>query len=195
MHKIEGEIYDLYQGHFKDIYADLCIVRGNKPAQIAFEIEAAFSHLSVAKLNSDDAELYEKNLNRAKGHIERAILDAVKILWLEYHNRLVNVVQDPGLRQFCVNCSEAEFIQSFHQAEAQTIEARKVEIDNVGKDPLASIAMYYDAAKSMQETLMKVDEVKKANFSKFSFGNFIKTQAAGLIIGIMAGLITGYVFM
>lgn len=190
LHEIEAKIYDHFQGPFKEIYADLCVVCGDKPSQIAFEIEAVMSHLVVAKTCGDPG-LEEENLRKALGHIERAILDSAKILWLEYRGRLKVIFDNDNLRKYCVNCPEAEFVQSFQQAEGLAAEARQSEITNVGRDPLASVGVYYDAAKMLKDALDQVDEDKIQSFKKFSLGRFFRDQMAGLIVGVIAGVIAG----
>jgi hypothetical protein len=79
----EREVYELLLGKFKDIFADLVILTGKKPAEILFELESVLSHIAVSKLYPEEEQ---KNINRAMQHLQRASLDAAKMLWVTYQS-------------------------------------------------------------------------------------------------------------
>lgn len=54
----EKDLYQFHEETFKPIYADMVAVIGKKPEQIAFELEAALSHIAVAHTHE---EHYQKN--------------------------------------------------------------------------------------------------------------------------------------
>lgn len=188
----EQEIYALYRGEFQQIYADLVSVIRSKPTQIIFEIEAAFCHIAVAKTTP---EVAEENYAKALGHIERATLDSAKMLWLEYNRRAEKFINNQNLRKFCTNTSEASFLAAYANAENLAKNARKIEISSVGVFPGKSIDAYYEAAKKFKEVFELIDAVKVKDFKTFSIKSFLKEQGTGLVIGVISGLIAGYLLM
>jgi len=76
-HTIEG-VYDFLIDRFQPIYADLVVSLGKKPTQVVFQLEAAFVHLGTAHKYPEKSQ---DNINRAYTHLQRATLDAAKILW------------------------------------------------------------------------------------------------------------------
>ncbi|OEU59467.1 MAG: hypothetical protein BA870_08195 [Desulfuromonadales bacterium C00003094] len=182
----EQDIYALYQGEFKEIYADLVAVLGNKPTQIVFELEAALSHIAVAKTNP---ALNDENLEKAFCHIQRAALDAAKMLWLEFRKRASKYVEDGNLRKFCSNVPESEFVKSFEKAERLAFNARKTEIENVGKNPMASIKEYYAAALEFKKALEMIDPDKIRAFSRFSIKRKVQEHIVGFAFGVASGIV------
>lgn len=187
----EMDIYNYHQDAFKGIYADLVAVLGNKPSQIAFELEAVLSHLAVAKTDPDHEE---ENLKKSLHHLQRASLDASKMLWLEFRNRLDVYMKDSDIRKFCINSPEAEFVKLYENAEKLALEARRTEIKNVGKNPEASVAQYYAAALEFKKALGLVDTDKIREFKKFCIFRFIKQQWVGFAFGVLASLVASYVW-
>lgn len=187
----EQAVYTLFQGKFKEIYADLIVVLGTKPGQIVFEIEAAFTHIAVGKTNPAIAN---DNYEKALGHIRRATLDAAKMLWIEYKTRLDKYLSDDNLRAFCCNASEVEFIKSYEKAEALAQEARKDETVNVGINPEASIEKYYEAAREFKKCLGMIDSHKERKFRSFRFIYKIKEYAISFLLGAIASAVVSYIF-
>jgi hypothetical protein len=125
----EREVYAYLLDTFQPIYGDLVAVLGEKPTQIIFQLEAALVHLAVASRNSEDQH---ENCQRALVHLQRASLDAVKILWLVKKKQLSGIIEDEDVRQFCVNTAESELLKLYRTAEHLAKEARQIEISSVG---------------------------------------------------------------
>lgn len=192
-HSKENELFKVYQDTFLIIYADLTATIGYKPEQILIEIEAAFSHIAVAKTSRDTNES-DLNYHKALGHIQRAILDASKILWLHYKKEIDLVFNDVKSRKFYVNETESEFVKLYKEAEKLASEARQIEIANVGKDPLSSINKFYEATIALKNVYSKIDWDKFNSYKQFKIGYFVKNQLWGFIIGVVAGIIANYIF-
>lgn len=187
----EDDIYTLYQGKFKEIYADLIVVLGTKPDQIVFEIEATFTHIAVAKTQPSVADV---NIEKAYRHIQRATLDSAKMLWIEFKRRLEKYLDDDELLTFCCNFSEAEFIKTYEKAEAIAQEARKAETVNVGVNPMASIEKYYDAALEYKQCLNSIDSKKEKKFSKYRIWYNWRERIISFLIGAAASAMVSYFF-
>jgi hypothetical protein len=179
----ELELYKFHEETFKPIYADLIAILGSKPEQIAFELEAALSHIAVAKTND---ELYEKNIEKAYGHLQRASLDAVKIMWLEYRQRAEKIILDPDMRAFASKASESELITKFQKAEQTARSARKKELNNTGNDPSASISEYYEAAQLFSEIITLIDPEKVAKLTRFKSKYKTKEVAISFLVGVIS---------
>jgi hypothetical protein len=181
-----NDIYKLFQSDFKNIYGDLVIVTATKPAQIIFQLEAAFTHMAVASLNKEHAQ---DNLSAALKHIQRASLDAAKMLWLAYKDRLDNFISDSDLRRFCANHPEADLIKAYRKAEALAEQARRCELDHIGVEPTKSLSLYYEASIALKEVYEKIDQDKVKQFKKYSFFYKAKEYLIGFILGILASLV------
>lgn len=111
----EREVYELLLGKFKDIFADLVILTGNKPAEILFELESVLSHIAVSKLYPEEEQ---ENINRAMQHLQRASLDAAKMLWVTYVRRIeASLPERTELRKYVLNCADADYVKLFTKAE------------------------------------------------------------------------------
>ena len=182
----EQGLYNFHETVFKPIYADLVAVCANKPEQIAFELEAALSHIAVAKVNSDDCNIYQTNIHKAYGHLQRAALDAAKIMWLEYKRQAKEIVFDEDIRTLACNASEHELLKQYKNAEKLAKKARVNELANVGQRPSESIDLYYEAAKAFSKILGLIDPSKVSKLSRFK--NKIKRKE--IIISFLVGLIS-----
>ena len=176
----EIDVYRLFDGLFKKIYGDLVAVTATKPTQVIFEIEAAFSHIVVANLYPDQRD---QNIGKAIGHIQRATFDSAKILWLEYKQRLDNVASDSDIRKFCVNCPESDFVKKYYEAEELAREARRMELDGVGRDPSRALEKYFDAAQAFKEAHALIDRDKLNSFRRFSLHYNFRKHIVGFASG------------
>ncbi len=185
----EQELYEYHEKVFKPVYADLIAILGNKPEQIAFELEAALSHIAIAKTNN---ELYEKNIERAHGHLQRASLDAVKIMWLEYRERAEKIILDRDLRTFASNTSESELISKFQHAEDVARNARRQELNNTGNNSSVSVPSYYEAAKLFSEIVTLIDPEKAAKLEGFKSRYATKEVVAAFIVGVASSALVAW---
>ncbi|MBK1720081.1 hypothetical protein [Thiocystis violacea] len=182
----EQDVYRYLLETLQPIYADLVATLGEKPTQVVFQFEAAFVHLAVARTKP---EATEDNLKKALGHLQRAALDAGKILWLHKKRELSAIVSDEQLRRFCVNLSESALLESYRHAERLGRRARQLEISSTGIDPGAAVDAYYAAALAFDQVLEHVDPEKIRSFRKFRFASLLREQGLGLAVGILAGLL------
>jgi hypothetical protein len=182
----EADIYQYFQAEFQPIYADLVVVLGEKPSQITLQIDAAFSHMAVAHSHPEAREL---NLQRALGHLQRAALDAAKLLWLHKKRELSALVEDADIRRFCTNHPESELLRKYREAERLAIEARRLEVEGVGISPAAAVSKYYDAAIAFTEALDLFDPDKLAGFRRFRIGYMLRKHAVGFVVGAVSGVV------
>lgn len=182
----EEELYAYHEEIFKPIYADLVAILGSKPEQIAFELEATLSHIAVAKTND---KLYEKNIEKALGHLQRASLDAAKIMWVEYKQRAEKIISDPDLRAFASKSSERELLNKYRDAEQAAKNARKKELANTGNNAPESIEYYYQAAKLFSEVIDLIDPEKAAKLNSFKSKYGKKEVVISFIVGVTSSAV------
>ena len=188
----EKELYQYHEDIFKPIYADMVATIGSKPEQIAFELEAALSHIAVAHTKPD---IFDINIAKAYGHLQRAALDAAKIMWIEYRERAEKIILNPDLRAFAANASENELISMFQEAETKAREARKHELESTGNNPSSSIEKYYEAAQLFSEIVSKIDPEKINKLTRFKtillrkevVISFLTGVASSTIVSILLG--------
>lgn len=187
----EDEVHNLLLGQFKDIYADLVAVTGKKPIQILYEFDAILWHLAVAHSSPD---LYDSNVEKAMGHLQRASLDTVKLLWLHYKDRVEFIINDEDMRTYCVNYSEKELFKLYDEAEAKSIEARRSEHANVGKSPTQSLSLYHEAASLYRQVWKRVDARKVVKFQRFRTRHIIRKNFVGFIAGVLSSALVTALF-
>ena len=80
------EIHHQYKNVISPFIMQLEVLDGLYPIEILNEIRAVFGHLSKCYL-SEGPDAIERNLDKADGHIKRAILDCYKYLCLAYNDK------------------------------------------------------------------------------------------------------------
>jgi len=81
-----AEIFTQYREILKPLLAEIEALDQQFPAAVLNEIRACFDHISRCYGTSPDIA---KNIDRAKGHISRAILYCCKTLVVLFHDRIV----------------------------------------------------------------------------------------------------------
>jgi len=147
------EIFEFFQKIVMPIYSEVIIVRREKPVPILLEFESFFFHLMKAILDfhyidkdKEKFKKFESNLNRAQAHIERLGLDAVKLLWVHYSERIEELFK-----------KELISFQELKEFEKKSKEARLKEIESLG-DRLPSkelvIKKYLEAIEYIKKCLL-----------------------------------------
>lgn len=179
----EDDVYAYFSDTFQLIYADLVAVLGDKPSQIVLQIDAAFSHMATARRS---VEHREDNLRKALGHLQRAALDASKLLWLSRKQEVNRFIADEDVRRFCTNCSKSELLEKYREAERLATEARRSEVRSIGVGSDAAIEQYYRAAILFDEALGFFDADKYEDFRRFRLKYIIRRHATGFVTGVLA---------
>lgn len=194
-------VFEFYKNSLMPIIGDLEIIVRSRSEQISFEIEASFSHLAVAS-TTDDKTVHEDNLSKALSHLQRAALDASKMLYEHFADEVDKLLSDNLIRDYCINLSEGDVGNRLQNAKAQATEARRLEIDSVGINPTCSIDKYYETAKEYQSILKLVDHTKIHKIKKHhndlekttSWRIFLRSNITNFIFGLMTGLSANWVF-
>ena len=182
------DVFEFYRTEFVPAYSDLVGYLGDKPRQILIELENTFAHISQyfnPELNTQDKD---KNLTKAYDHLVRVTLDCYKLLWVTLHEELEVIEKDKSTRKLGLNISETEFLTKFQKLRKLAQEARGMEMASVGLSPIASLDKYKEVVKDSYELIDTRDEDKIQEIK--SLKRFVSTNE--FIIGILAGLISGY---
>lgn len=135
----------------------------------------------------------KENLIKAKSHLMRLTLDCYKLLWVVLEEDLKRVYDNSLARIFCVNLPSYEIEGKYYEIKKLAQEARKVEAENIGTDPLISINSYKRVTKSSLDLLGKVDNGRLLLFNSVIRTISIKRSVIELFISFVAGLLSGIV--
>ena len=161
----ESKIYEFYNQTFKLIYADLVALTGVKYPEIIFEIEACFSHIAVAKTSDDNREKLS-NFEKAHGHLLRASIDASKLIWFEYLEQSKNYSRDPDLLVLGTNTTSLEVNEKFRLAQELSINARKNEVQQTGKNLVPVLHDWHTAIEALKDFIECFDQEKVTKVKK-----------------------------
>lgn len=183
MVQVYKEFFHVYKDFFLPSYSDLVAYLADKPSQILVEIENAFSHLAQTYNENISEKLQEENLNKATAHLQRISLDCYKLLWAEMKIEIDAIFKSHDMRSFGLNISEAEFVSKKESFASKAREARKLEIDSVGIEPLKSLNTYGEAVELGWQILKSVDPNKAYKLKKRSKLDRFKHYLLDIVLG------------
>ncbi len=178
-----SHFFRIYKEYFLPAYSDLVAYLADKPQQILIEIENTFSHIAQTYNNDISQAQREDNLKKATAHMQRISLDCYKLLWAKMKGEIDVIFQSKDLRSFGLNMSEAEFIAKKEKFRGKVQEARKLELENVGVDPLKSLDAFGEAVSIGWEILKSIDENKIHKLKKKSAIDKIKHFFIDILMG------------
>jgi hypothetical protein len=185
------ELRRYYYERFIPAYADAVASLGDKPVQLLVEQENTLAHLFAHLEEAGDGS----NLKKATAHLERATLDCYKIIWVEYKERLKSYISlDNSNLALAFNKEESEVLEKIKKIDTLAREARELESLNVGKNTTQALDKYIEVVALEKELLDSVDIKKVSSYQRFQLTTFLQDQYLGLILGILGGLISSYIY-
>ncbi len=186
------ELQHYYYRNFVPAYADAVASLGDKPVQLLVEQENTLAHL-MAHLAEDRGN--DQNLHRAKAHLERATLDCYKIIWVVYKEKLEYFIKlDNSNLALAFNSHENEVIKKIQKIDRLAKEARELESMNIGQNSTLALQKYMEVVELEKALLDQVDLKKAHSYNRFKFIYLLKDQAIGIVLGILVGLATNYIW-
>jgi hypothetical protein len=180
-----------YYEKFIPAYADAVASLGDKPVQLLIEQENTLAHIFAHLEGESDGS----NLKKAIAHLERATLDCYKIIWIEYKERLKSYISlDNSNLALAFNKEESELLAKIKKIDTLAREARELESLNVGKNTTKALEKYMEVVALEKELLDSVDIKKVSSYNQFQLKNFLQDQYLGLILGILGGLVSSYIY-
>jgi hypothetical protein len=189
------DIYNYYSNSLLPVYSRVTAEKLKKPTQIGIEIENCFSHLAVYYHFKSEGNLInqDEHLKKAIGHLERAVLDCYKLLWLELSIQ-AKVFDQTGILEHATNGKLDDAIILFEEFKSLSREARRKEIENLNEPSDKRIEFYARAVNKADALHCLLDMKRVRNLKKLSIMYFLKTNIIGFIIGIFAGVAGNYIF-
>ncbi len=185
------DIQAYYFNTFIPAYADTVATLGDKPVQLLIEQENTLAHMMAHLSESDD----EKNIYRALAHLERATLDCYKIIWVESKKKLEYFIKlDNTNLALAFNKDESEVLDKIRKIDSLAKEARALESMNIGKNNTKALEKYIEVVELERDLLDSVDIKKASSYNKFKFSHILKEQALGIVLGLIIGLVTNYIW-
>jgi|Deesub1362B_J571_1020462.scaffolds.fasta_scaffold00148_21 hypothetical protein len=183
----------LFREEFLPAYSDLVGYLSDKPQEILLEIENTFTHIMQYFNDEIDEAAREDNLAKARNHLIRSCLDCYKMIWTLMKEDLDKIGKDKYKRKFGVNMTEGEFLAKYTKFKSAAQEARRIEMENVGINPLASLERYKEAIEIGKELLGNIDHNKLEEFESFMWRAKTFVTAREFIVGLFSGLLAGLI--
>jgi hypothetical protein len=185
------ELQRYYYEKFIPAYADAVASLGDKPVQLLVEQENTLAHIFAHLEDAGDGS----NLKKACAHLERATLDCYKIIWVEYKEKLKFYISlDNSNLALAFNTQESEVLEQIKKIDILAKEARELESLNVGKNTSKALLKYMEVVALEKSLLDSVDMKKVSSYNQFKLSNFLQDQYLGLILGILGGLVSSYIY-
>ena len=189
MSKSYKELFELYENVFKPAYADLVSYIGRKPINILVEMENALAHIFVSFDDSQPSDIRSDNVKKAYNHIVRATLDCYKLLWVQL-NEDIDEIFKSNTKRLALTMPESEFLKLRSLFKEKAREARKKELNNVGKNPLAPVKEYMEAIEIGKQIINSLDNEKEGRARRF----LLRSKWWELITAFVLGLLVNKVY-
>jgi len=144
-------------------YKKATLIRGNVvPAEVSSEIDNALSHIVVHFKQAEAGETSDEHLKKAEGHLDRAILDSLKVIWLEYWAIFTELVSHPIKSRVRFGNSwkalRGRLRIGLNELYKMSIETRATEIKNVGTKIQDSIDKWEKLIDFIENTVFPENE-------------------------------------
>ena len=180
-----------YYTKFIPAYADAVASLGDKPVQLLVEQENTLAHIFAYLEDESDVG----NLQKACAHLERATLDCYKIIWVEYKEKLKFYISlDNSNLALAFNVQESDVLEKIKKIDLLAKEARELESLNIGKNTTKALEKYMEVVELEKALLDTVDIKKVSSYQRSSVKDFLQDQYLGLVLGILGGLVSSYIY-
>lgn len=190
----EQSIFDFYSAVFLPAYARAVAELQDKPIQITVEIENAFSHMAVSSSYSKVRNIIKQNehLKKAKGHLERATLDAYKFTWIALCKKS-RIFDEKGVLEHATKISLEDAVKLHEEFKRSAKEARIKELANLEEEPEIRNQFYKKAIDIADQLYDSLDMHKLRRFKNFSLLYYIKTNSISYMLGVLTGVTGNFV--
>lgn len=188
-------IFSFYTKVFLPNYSRVTAETLEKPVQVAVEIENAFSHIAVyfEFVKSGNAQKQEEHIKKAKGHLERATLDCLKLTLIEM-SRKVKIFDRPGVLEHATTGDLNATRDLLGKFNSSWKEARRKEVCGLEEEPEARINYYTDTIKIADDLMGLIDMERLSKFRVYSFKYQFKSLLISFVLGAFSGVLGNYLF-
>lgn len=99
------------------------------------------------------------------------------------------IINSKGEKLLAINLPEDKTHKLYTEFKAKAKKARRVEMQNVGINPVACVNEYRKAITVGWQLLKKYDQSKSKKIKKFRMLYIIKKHSVGFFLGILASMI------
>jgi hypothetical protein len=189
------EIFNFYSTVFLPNYSRVTAETLEKPVQVAVEIENAFSHIAVyyefAKQGNQEKQ--SEHISKAKGHLERATLDCLKLTLIEVA-RQARIFEKPGVLEHATTGKLQETRALLENFKISWKETRRKEVCGLEEDPETRIQYYTETIKIADDLMFLLDYERLAKLKSFWFMYYAKSLILSFALGAMSGVLGNYIF-
>lgn len=126
-------------------------------------------------------------MNKARNHIIRATLDLHKLIFAILKENLDKFVLDERLR-LGFNKPESDVLREFSEFIQKGREARKIEVNSIGNNPLDAI-LHYEDANHLGFTLYQALDLFKSTKVNYFLKKFASKE---ILIAFLVGILSSY---
>jgi len=184
------DLFRFYRDECVPAYSDLIGYIADKPAQLPIEFENAFGHVAQFYNPETTPEEKDVNITKAKDHLMRVTLDSYKLLWTKMEEQIAQIQEDDFKRKYCINMTQDQFLSKYVSFKTKAQNARRLETESVGRDPLRALEDYKEAIRIGRELLGSIDPEKVENHRKDNRIISLKRSAFELTISFVAGVLS-----
>jgi hypothetical protein len=187
----EKEVYQFYNSIFKIAYSEIEAAGNNLPAELLFEIHAAFDHLKRFHIDGEDEAIC---CDKAFSHLKRAALDAYK-LKLKYFHKNYDKVFGRNLGDLRL-VDNGAFLPNALKVRRRIIEtAQNARLAEGQKDIASAFSGWQEVSiliKEFEDGFFDSEKIQwaRANSLRQSFIGGVIGFVVGIASSVIAGLLT-----
>lgn len=188
------EVFDFYSRIFLPAYARAIAELQDKPTQITVEIENAFSHMAVyfSCLKNGNIRKQNEHLKKAKGHLERATLDAYKFTWIALCKKS-RIFDGKGVLEHATKISLEKAVELQEDFKKAAKAARIQELSSLEEAPEKRNEFYKNAIDIADQLYDSLDMHKLRKFKSFSVAYHVKINFVTYLLGVLTGVAGNFV--
>jgi hypothetical protein len=187
----KDDIFECYDRYYLPVYADLIAFLADKPKQVLVEFENIATHL-IKFLQGPKHSIKLENIQKTHDHLVRITIDCSKLLWVEMDKKFEAIFNDKWIRKFGLNISEGDFCKNYELFKKKAREARKIELESIGENPIKCFNKYAEVIAIGWQTLESYDPVKVEALKRHKIIYIIKSHSVSASIGFILGIIASY---
>lgn len=185
-------LYHKYNDVIKPLIAEIEVRFESFPISIFNEIRAFNDHVSRCYLKPDDEEWINNQIHKAKGHIERIILDCYKFLNVSLHESVIKKFDKEYKGVDLSTINNGDFLIQYKKIVREIIVSLKeAKSKEVLEDKNESIAIYEKVHNKYTEL---EDLIEKNNRNLFwAKGKFYVNKGKKFILWLLSSIVSGII--
>lgn len=188
------DFFIYYREIFIPVYSDLTTQSLVKPHEILEGIENCFSYLTRYYDLSEDLVTRNLYLSQSFNLLENVTFNCYKTLWFIYFKKFEAILENPELKNFCLNNEQNKFDLKFESSLTFLNKSRGLEKSNNINNP-EIIDNYIQAIKLIKESCSMIDQIKIKDFQELESNSKHKFDIITIIIEIGVPIIGGIVLI